>query len=343
MTTTTGRLSPLRRLQDALIPPALERGVSELAVRSLFAGARRLGAVEQVLAASTHDVEVLRDVRYDTDSELYHLLDVHRPVGSGPTPAVLYIHGGGFRILSKDTHEIIARIFAHRGYTVFNINYRLAPEHPFPTGLRDAARAYRWVVDNAERFGARADQLVVSGESSGANFATALAVMATYRRPEDFAKEVFDTGVVPAAVVPACGFLQVSDPLRLARRRPLSSFVQDRLLEAAQAYLPHHWAQPSAHPTLANPLRILEEHAPERALPPFFAAVGTRDPLLDDTRRLHAAVRAHGGACQAQYYPGELHSFHAFVWRENARAYWRDLFGFLGQTVEPKLWQAAGE
>ncbi len=343
MTVTPHSVSPLRRLQETVIPPSIERGVSELAVRSLFEGARRLGVVEQALDGPAHAIEVVRDVRYGSHDAPYHLLDVYRPVVAGLTPAVLYIHGGGFRILSKDTHGVLARLFAHRGYTVFNINYRLAPEHPFPAGLQDAARAYRWVVDNAERFGAHADQIIVSGESSGANFAAALAVMATYRRPEDFAKEVFDTGVVPAAVVPACGFLQVSDPLRLARRKALSSFVRDRLLEAAQAYLPHDWAAPPTRPTLADPLRILEEHTPERTLPPFFAAVGTRDPLLDDTRRLHAAVRGHGGSCQAQYYPGEVHSFHAFVWRNNARAYWRELFGFLDQTLPPTLWQAAGQ
>ncbi|MFU8803138.1 MAG: alpha/beta hydrolase, partial [Bradymonadaceae bacterium] len=81
---------------------------------------------------------------------------------------------------------------------------------------------------------------------------------------------------------------------------------------------------------LANPLLLLEEGiAPDRPLPPFFAPVGTRDPLLDDTRRLKAALEALDVPCEARYYPGELHAFHAFLWRAQARKCWTDTFTFL--------------
>lgn len=333
MDTKAKHFTAFRRLQEAVVPPQLERGISDFAVRSLFEGARRLGLADGVVDASADDIEVVRDVAYGSQGAQHHLLDVYRPAHARGGPALLYIHGGGFRILSKDTHEILARLFAHRGYTVFNINYRLAPEHPFPTGLQDAARAYRWVVERGADFGADVDQLVLSGESSGANFALALAVMSTYRRAEPWARSIFDLGVVPSAVVPTCGFLQVSDPMRFARRKPLPGFVRDRLVEAAQAYLPQTWLEAPSGSSLADPLCILERQAPERELPPVFAAVGTRDPLLDDTRRLQAAVQAHGARCDTRYFPGELHSFHAFVWRDNARTYWQQVFAFLESAL----------
>src|SRR5262245_57988665 len=73
-----------------------------------------------------HGVQVLRDVRYADGHGADRLLDVYQPVGRpGPLPVVLYVHGGGFRILSKDSHWMMALAFARHGYLVFNINYRL--------------------------------------------------------------------------------------------------------------------------------------------------------------------------------------------------------------------------
>ena len=74
---------------------------------------------------------------------------------------------------------------------------------------------------------------------------------------------------------------------------------------------------------------------PVRPLAPFFAGVGTADVLLDDTRRLKAALDRLGVPCEAHYYPGEIHAFHAMVWRPAARAFWRDSFAFLKRHVQP--------
>src|SRR5262249_8451053 len=152
----------------------------------------------------------------------HHRLDVYRPLRerrSAPWPVVLYVHGGGFRILSKDTHWMMGLAFARNGYLVFNINYRLAPRHPFPAALSDAADAYAGVARNAASFGGDLSRLVVAGESAGANLAAALAVAACYRRSEPWSRTVWDTGLVPRAALPACGILQVSDTERFSRRR----------------------------------------------------------------------------------------------------------------------------
>ena len=188
-------------------------------------------------------MERILDVPYLDDAHAHHRLDVYRPVKrDGPLPVVLYIHGGGFRILSKDTHWLMAIAFARRGYVVFNINYRLAPRHPFPAAVEDGCAALAWVVENAARFGGDADRLVLAGESAGANLATSLAVAASSPRPEPWARRVWDAGARPGAVLPACGILQVTDVDRFARRKRLSAFLRDRLHEVEDGYLP------STHP-----------------------------------------------------------------------------------------------
>src|SRR5690606_5988723 len=122
-----------------------------------------------------------------------HRLDVYRPAhAEGPRPVVLYVHGGGFRILSKETHWLMGLYFARRGYVVFNIGYRLAPKHPFPAALEDSADALGWVVQNAHRYGGDPTRLVLAGESAGANLVTSLTLACCYRREEPYARRVFD-------------------------------------------------------------------------------------------------------------------------------------------------------
>jgi acetyl esterase len=280
-----------------------------------------------------HGVERIHDIPYDTTEE-HHYLDVYRPiVRSGPLPVVLYVHGGGFRILSKDTHWLMAIAFARRGYVVFNINYRLAPKHPFPAAVEDGCAALAWVHQNAAVFGGDPGRLVLAGESAGANLVTALAVATSWPRPEPWARRLWDLEVRPQAVLPACGILQVTDSDRFGRRRRLSGFLADRLREVEDSYLPPMQPHGPAR-DLADPLVWLENaDQPPRPLPPFFAGVGTADPLLDDTRRLKTALDRLGVLCEARYYPREIHAFHAFVWRTNARAFWRETFAFLDRHV----------
>lgn len=277
-----------------------------------------------------HGVEVLRDVAYGPYGTA-HQLDVYRPVARrGPLPAVLYLHGGGFRILSKETHWLMGLAFAREGFVVFNANYRLAPDHPFPAAAQDACAVYRWVLDNAARYGGDAARVVVAGESAGANLATVLTVAACYERPEPWARAVFDRGAVPIAAIPACGILQVTDIARFQRRRALPPVLTDRIAEVGRGYV---GATDPAYGGLADPLCVLEVDAPRRALPPFFVPVGTADPILDDSRRLAAALARHGVDHEARYYDGEVHAFHAFVWRDAARCCWADTHRFLDRVA----------
>ncbi len=322
------------------------RFVGSVVVDGFFNGASRIAKLHPRARPQRHSVEHITDLRYlEGTTGRDHLLDVWRPArdvqrsaamhyDGPPWPIVFYVHGGGFRILSKDTHWVMGLGFARRGFVVFNVSYRLAPKHRFPTPLEDVCRAFEWVVKNAERFGGDTSRIVLAGESAGANLVTSLSLALAYGdRPEPFAQSVYRTGIVPKAVVPACGVFQVSDMARLRRRKPhMSSFIADRLAEVELAYL---GKGPFEHDIdLADPVVMLERgDKPTRPLPPFFLPVGTKDPLLPDNRRLGEALRALGGEAEERYYEGELHAFHAFVMRDSARQCWKDTFSFLDRHV----------
>ncbi|MFN7135737.1 MAG: alpha/beta hydrolase, partial [Myxococcales bacterium] len=115
---------------------------------------------------------------------------------------------------------------------------------------------------------------------------------------------------------------------------PLMPVLQDRLDEVCDAYL--HGCVPKSRRELdlADPVVMLERgEKPARPLPPFFAACGTYDVLWRDTERLKLALEKLGTPCVARYYPKELHAFHSFVFRRNARLNLREAFDFLYRHV----------
>jgi acetyl esterase len=315
------RLARLRQRTGALI------------VDNMFRVLSRVGRMHPNARPERHGVEVIRDVAYLPSGRQEHKLDVYRPIdrASGPLPIVLYVHGGGFRILSKDTHWIMGLAYARRGYLVFNISYRLAPKHPYPAALEDASAAYRWVIEHAAAHGGDLTRLVLAGESAGGNLITGLTLAACYARPEPWAQAVFSTGIVPRAVAPACPILQVTDPERFWRRKQkLPAFLRDRLAEVSEAYLARADRAAPGGIELADPLTFVERgERPVRPLPPFFLSVGTKDLLLDDTRRMKAALDRMGVPCEARYYPGEMHAFQALVFRPSARRFWSHCYHFL--------------
>jgi acetyl esterase len=305
--------------------------VSEVLGRSFFEGLSRAGKLHPQANPEVHNVEVTRDVHYSDSGQLDHRLDIYRRRDlPGPLPVVLYIHGGGFHLLSKETHWLMGLMFARAGYLVFNMSYRLAPTHRFPAATEDACDALVWVAEHAARYGGDLTRLVIAGESAGANLAAALAVVTCYERPEPYAQRVFRTGVVPRAVALGCGILQVSDPERLWRRRKLPWWLRGVISDIAYGYL----GAQRAGCELADPLCLLEAgQAPTRPLPAFFSFVGTKDPLLDDTRRLGHALERLGVRHTERYYAGELHAFHALLFRRAARELWRDKLKFLDYVV----------
>lgn len=283
--------------------------------------------------AKASDVERLRDIPYRATGLRDHLLDIYRPAErSGLLPIVIHIHGGSFRVLSKDTHWSPAIIFARAGCLCFNINYRLAPKHRFPSQLEDAVEAYRFVLEHAEEYGGDPKRVIVAGESAGGNLTLALAVAASYAREEESCRRIFELDHQPLAIVPTCGILDLEDPERFAALGVRNWLFMDRIRTVSHSYLPFTGEAP-----MASPLRILEESPPPaRAFPPTFVGCGGADPILDDSRRLKPALDTIGAPCVEAYYAGETHAFNLQAWTDASKQYWSDVLTFLHE-IDPAI------
>jgi acetyl esterase/lipase len=314
---------------DPLVSRIMAIG-SEAFLRA-FAG---LFARHPLARPSAHGVEVMRDVPYRVGHSArrdFHLLDVYRPVTRpGPWPIVFYVHGGAFATLSKDTHWLMGLVFARFGYMVVNISYRLAPRHPFPAAVEDVCAAWQWLAEHGAELGGDLRRVAVAGESAGGNLVAALTVATTQRRREPWAQAAWETGLVPSACMPFCALLEVSRPERFGAFLPW--WIVGMLRRTSTSYL-----QARDHGEtidLADPLVVLERGAAfQRPLPAFFAPVGTLDPCIDDHRRLEKALAALGVPCEARYYRGGIHAFHALIWNPGARRCWRDALAFLDRHL----------
>ena len=145
------------------------RRVANSAIGEGFFGTiSRLGRLHPLSNPAKHGVQVIRDIEYLRTGNPRHRLDIYRPTNRpGPLPIVLYMHGGAFHLLSKNTHWLMGLAFARAGYLVFNVDYRLAPQHPYPAAVADICSALEWLADNAEGYGGDLSRLVFAGESAG--------------------------------------------------------------------------------------------------------------------------------------------------------------------------------
>jgi len=243
--------------------------------RALHAFARVRYAMPDARPSRFH-LRLERDVVYGSRDVPEHRLDAYIPTrGHGPTPVVMYVHGGGFRMLSKETHRVMALAIARAGYLLFNINYRQGTRHPYPAPLEDASRALLWVQENCARYGGDPGRIALAGESAGGNLVTALAVASSWRRPEPFARRVFDAHVALRAVVATYGFLDLGHTDEYLKHPRMSRWTKSLLLDAARSYVGYDVRSAVEAFPLTSPLRIIEGGAPDRPLPPFFASVGT--------------------------------------------------------------------
>jgi acetyl esterase len=104
---------------------------------------------------------------------------LYRPNDRTDLGLLVYLHGGGWVIGDLDSHDAVCRALANgSGHAVLSMDYRLAPEHPFPAALEDALSATRWAHAHASELGCRADRLAVGGDSAGANLAAVVAHLA---------------------------------------------------------------------------------------------------------------------------------------------------------------------
>jgi acetyl esterase len=272
--------------------------------------------------------ELIEDIEYASHGGESLRLDILQPKSTGPHPVLVYFHGGGFAIASKRTHRGVAAAYASQGYMVCNVDYRLAPQFPFPAAHEDACAAWSWVCAHAHEYGGDPQRIILAGESAGANLALAVELACFTLRPESYAAPLFAGAVRPVGALLYCGFLQASMPIRY-QRDGVSALARRVATDAAVSYLGASANQITAQNALADPLCVVEAMAPGTQLPPIFIAAGLDDPVADDSKRLHVALQRLKLAHSAHYYPGETHAFHMMFWRAQAQQCWRDSFAFL--------------
>lgn len=280
-------------------------------------------------------IAIHRNVKYGPSAGDWNRLDVYAPTRPRrPMPVVMYVHGGGFAMLSKDTHRVMALAVARAGYLVFNINYRQGRDHPYPAPLEDACKALLWVRDHCARYGGDPDCMAIAGESAGGNLVTALATATAYRRDEPFARAVYESPVRLRAVVATYGFLDLGHTAQYLEHPRMSPWTKAILKDAARSYLGPDLERAVEENPMASPLRVIEAGPPDRPLPPFFVSVGTKDPLLRCSKRLKAALDGLGTECEMQVAPGEIHGYDAMLWRPRAREKWRAAHTFLHKHLK---------
>jgi epsilon-lactone hydrolase len=232
--------------------------------------------------------------------------------------AILYFHGGGFRLGSVSSHrELIARISEASGCRVLAINYRLAPEHRFPAPLEDAMAAYRWMLDR----GSKPEHIAFAGDSAGGNLVLAAMLGLRERKLPLPAAGVL---MSPWTDLAATGESYVSradaDPIH---QRPM-------ILALAKNYLgpdgdPYH---PMASPLYADPV----------GLPPLLIQVGDRETVLDDSIMFADMARAAGVDVELQVWDGMIHVFQMFgLELAEARRAIDSIAGFLGGRLQVKV------
>ena len=118
---------------------------------------------------------MIADLLYRTVEGWQGRLDIYRPEGEGPFPALLYLHGGGWRMGSKAAAASHASFWCAMGLAVVAVDYRLTQVAPAPAAVEDAVAALDWLKDHGAEYGIDADRLLVGGHSAGATLALAVA------------------------------------------------------------------------------------------------------------------------------------------------------------------------
>lgn len=220
---------------------------------------------------------------------------VLRPAqAAGPLPALLWMHGGGYLIGAPEQEEAqLAELASALGLVVVSVDYRLAPEHPFPAPLDDCAAALRWLLQDSAALGVRPDRVAVGGLSAGAGLAAALA----QRAHDEGLPVVFQLLVYP--------------------------MLDDRTVTRADLDTASHriWSQASNRLGWASylgqdpggaetpPYAVPARRADLSGLPPAWIGVGTLDLFHDEDVAYAQRLTAAGVPTELLVVPGAYHGF----------------------------------
>lgn len=218
---------------------------------------------------------------------------LYAPRADAPLPLLVFYHGGGWVLLNLDTHDGLCRKLANAvGCAVVSVDYRLAPEHPFPAAAEDAHAAARWLADHAGELGLDPARVAVAGDSAGGNLATVTALMARDRggpalRAQALIYPVTDASMShPSVKENAEGYLLTRDGMEYFWGHYLNS--------------PEDGSNPYASPLAAPDLS---------GLPPALVITAEYDPLRDEGERYADRLREAGVQARLSRYAGTIHGF----------------------------------
>jgi acetyl esterase len=224
---------------------------------------------------------------------------IYRPDGEVPLPLVAYVHGGGWVIGTLDTYDPLCRALANAsGAVIASIDYRLAPEHPFPAAPDDVRAAVRWLAEHAEELGADPARIGIAGDSAGGNLATVTA-----RRLRD---EGGPGLRMQALIYPVCDCALDTPSYRENGRG--FGLTMESMRRYWELYLDGaDGRQPDASPLQAEDLA---------GLPPAFVLTVPDDVLCDEGEAYARALEAAGVPVTLCRYDGAVHGF--FRWMAKA-------------------------
>lgn len=265
-------------------------------------------AVAGLAAAATST-----DVEYGQAAGESLRLDASVPDGAGPHAAVILVHGGGWTTGDKSGGPRKAFIapmhepLQQAGLAWFSINYRLAPQHPYPACLDDVLTAIRWIKEHAAAYRVDPTRLALSGESAGGHLVALAAVRA-------------DAATRVAAVIPFYGRFDLTDDLKPGdplRRNYSALFGRSIYDERAQALMRE-----------ASPIYFIKH-----GLPPFLLVHGSADTTVPyaQSTRLQAALRAHRVPCDFITIKDGAHGM--LGWEKLAPDYKRQVAAWIAKTL----------
>jgi triacylglycerol lipase len=305
-------------VRDALLPEIAEV-ISLLPFEHMDADAlatMRSFAVEMPVADGAERRELAVPPGSDPAAEPEVPLSLHRPAGAGgPLPCLYSMHGGGY-VIGSYTMEgpSLDRLATGVGIAGVAVEYRLAPETPYPGPLEDCYRGLRWTYDHAEELGIDPDRIGIGGTSAGGGLAAALALLAR------------DRGEVPVAFqLLDCPMLDDRQATPSSRRDDLQVWTRVSNEFGWRSYLGDLYG--GDVPYTAAPGRASDLSG----LPPAFVSVGSLDGFLDEDVDYAMRLLRAGVPCELHVYPGACHGYQIAAESDLARQSRRDVAGWVAR------------
>lgn len=290
-TTLDPQVATLLQMQAAANPPPMETLPPE-AVREGFK------AQSAMLAATPEPMERIENIAIPGDDGELHLRLYYptRTAGSDSDllPLTVYYHGGGWVICDLDTHDDLCRsLAAESGSLVISVDYRLAPEHPYPAAVDDAWAALLWIAENAASIGGDYERIAVAGDSAGGNLAAVTALMARNQGGPEIALQLLFYPVTDIYDLNRPSHQQFADGYGLTRAA--MEWFRELYLPAGQDP-----KDPHVSPLYATDLA---------GLPPAVVITAEADVLRDEGVAYAKALQDAGNHVEFKQFPGMVHGF----------------------------------